>query len=289
MAAEEKNPPRDRKAGNAISVDQVTPAKAAAMPAQKEKDSVATDKPKGKSTPVPETIAPNDVPEALRRRYFTAASKWSGEPAYFTTAQAKEPAFRDQGRRLVTASESEEVVRDLVAIAQHRGWSRLHVSGSETFRRAAWMEASRRGLEVKGYRPSERDLQELDRTRRDASRNSIAPAVDAATKERPRATLGQGRATDRSGTSDRSDRNQRAAQTQLRVMEAVVRTALFDNPEAITRVMKVATSRMQAHVQEGRQIRPAMVRDVRERKVDASPEKVPGVKARAPAQRTRGR
>src|SRR3546814_19963259 len=62
-------------------------------------------------------------------------AKWSGEPAFFTTAQAKDPAFRDQGRRLVTATESQEVVKDLVAIAQHRNWDRIHVTGSEEFRR----------------------------------------------------------------------------------------------------------------------------------------------------------
>src|SRR3546814_9505043 len=80
---------------------------------------------------------------------------------------------------------SDEVVRDLVAIARHRGWSHVHVTGSETFRRAAWLEASRQGLEVRGYRPSERDLQELDRVRRDASRNSIAPAVTAPASREP--------------------------------------------------------------------------------------------------------
>src|SRR3546814_10111316 len=55
-------------------------------------------------------LSPGDIPDALRKRYFSTTSKWSGEPAYFTSAQAKEPAFRDQGRRLITSSESDEVV-----------------------------------------------------------------------------------------------------------------------------------------------------------------------------------
>src|SRR3546814_17797378 len=66
-----------------------------------------------------------------------------------------------------------------------RSWSHVHVTGSETFRRAAWLEASRQGLEVRGYRPSERDLQALDRVRRDASRNSIAPALPAPASREP--------------------------------------------------------------------------------------------------------
>src|SRR3546814_2469455 len=95
-------------------------------------------------------------------------------PAFFTTAQAKDPAFRDQGRRLVTATESQEVVKDLVAIAQHRNWDRIHVTGSEEFRRSVWIEASQKGLEVRGYKPNDRDLQELDRLRGETSRNTIA-------------------------------------------------------------------------------------------------------------------
>lgn len=55
--------------------------------------------------------SPGVIPEPLRKRYFSATNKWSGEPAYFTTAQAKEPAFRDQGRRLIISSESAEAAR----------------------------------------------------------------------------------------------------------------------------------------------------------------------------------
>src|SRR3546814_17717989 len=77
--------------------------------------------------------------------------------------------------RLVTATESQEVVKDLVAIAQHRNWDRIHVTGSEEFRRSVWIEASQKGLEVRGYKPNDRDLQELDRLRGETSRTTIAP------------------------------------------------------------------------------------------------------------------
>ena len=181
MAAEKPLTPRGTgKRSNTIGQDagakSVNTAQPSPEPAKKAKSIDPS---------VLQATLPGDIPEALRKRYFSTTSKWSGEPAYFTTAQAKEPAFRDEGRRLITSSESDEVVRDLVAIARHRGWSHVHVTGSETFRRAAWLEASRQGLEVRGYRPSERDLQELDRVRRDASRNSIAPAVTAPASRDP--------------------------------------------------------------------------------------------------------
>jgi hypothetical protein len=231
------------------------------------------------------SVESGDVPEALRKRYFSSASRWSGEPAFFTTAQAKEPAFRDQGRRLITSSESEEVVKDLVSIARHRGWSQIHVTGTEPFRRAAWLEASRQGMEVRGYRPTERDLQELDRMRRDASRNSVSPALEQRTTEPNRATTATG--ISHPGMSRDRARDERAAQSQLRVIEAVVRTALFDDPAAIKRVMKVAQAKMDQNLSAGREIRPAMVRHGTDKQNPLGRES--SAKVRSTPQRARSR
>lgn len=238
-----------------------------------------------------QAASPGNIPEALRKRYFSTTSKWSGEPAYFTTARAKEPAFRDQGRRLITSSESDEVVRDLVSIARHRGWSHVHVTGSETFRRAAWLEASRQGLEVRGYRPSERDLQELDRAQRNASRNSIASAVTAPASREPGRDRRQPDEASRQTPSEQSrEKNARAAQSQLRVIETVVRAALFDNPDAVARVMKVANDKVHTHLQAGRQFQAAKVRDTSVRAVESAGRERPEPgKERAPLQRSRGR
>lgn len=214
------------------------------------------------------SIEAGDVPDSVRKRYYADKARWSGEPAFFTTAQAKDPAFRDQGRRLVTATESQEVVKDLVAIAQHRNWDRIHVAGSEEFRRSVWIEASQRGLEVRGYKPNDRDLQELDRLRGETSRNTIAPMaggdIDVA-----RGSTGISRQSNGNGLerpdARRGDRgntpNDIAADSQMRVMEAVIRRTLFDNPEAVARVMTVARTQLDAHIAAGRNIRPAMVKD----------------------------
>ncbi|WP_176593053.1 LPD7 domain-containing protein [Sphingobium sp. EM0848] len=287
MAAEKPVKPRNAgKRSNTIAQD------AGAKPAKAPQSSPeATKKVKSVDPSFLQAASPGAIPEALRKRYFSTTSKWSGEPAYFTTAQAKEPAFRDQGRRLITSSESEEIVRDLVAIARHRGWSHVHVTGSETFRRAAWLEASRHGLEVRGYRPNERDLQELDRVRRDASRNSIAPAVTAPASREPARGHRQADEASRQTSSEQSqEKNARAAQSQLRVIETVVRAALFDNPDAVARVMKVANDKVQTHLQAGRQFQAAKVRDMSGRAVEPSGRKrqEPG-KERPPLQRSRGR
>jgi hypothetical protein len=107
---------------------------------------------------------PGDVPEQVRRRYLTEARSGPGL-GFYSDARAEAAAFRDQGRRLTTDRNDPHVVRDLVAIAQHRGWSAISVRGHSEFRREVWLMARAAGLEVRGYRPTERDRQQADRTR----------------------------------------------------------------------------------------------------------------------------
>lgn len=280
--------PKPRARTNSVGIDDKQRGKAVApVPVAPEPASIAQTKPtdrKGeeqrveepgvgpKENPKAPSVEAGDLPEAVRKRYYADKAKWSGDPAYFTSAEMKDPAFRDQGRRLMTATESQEVVKDLVAIAQHRGWDKIHVTGTEAFRRSVWLEAGQKGLDVRGYKPNDRDLQELDRLRGDASKNTIAPMIarDAA-ESRTSAPVGRsGEPPAPASTSGRqpgeradgrSLPNDRAVDSQMRVMEAVIRRTLFDNPEAVTRVMTVARAQLDAHVAAGRTIQPAVVRD----------------------------
>lgn len=104
---------------------------------------------------------PGDVPASLTRRYFTETLRGGAALAYYEGPGAKRAAFTDHGVRLVSDQTHPAVVRDLVAVAAHRGWSRVRVTGTDDFRREIWMEARALGLEVRGYRPKERDQQEL--------------------------------------------------------------------------------------------------------------------------------
>lgn len=119
--------------------------------------------PEGAITAVgaPKSLAQGDMPESVRRRYFTEGR--GAQLAYFTDQTAKRPAFHDVGRRLTTDRTSPAVIKDMLTIAEHRGWSKVQVRGSEAFRREAWLQARLQGLDVAGYKPTERDQQALER------------------------------------------------------------------------------------------------------------------------------
>ncbi|TQK03417.1 LPD7 domain-containing protein [Herbaspirillum sp. SJZ107] len=94
------------------------------------------------------------IPESVRKRFLKVDSDY-----YFPD---RSPAFVDRGARLATRGEHPEVVKALIEIAKERDWSSITVKGSEAFRRAAWVEAVRNGLQVTGYKPTEVELAQVN-------------------------------------------------------------------------------------------------------------------------------
>lgn len=144
-----------------------------------------------------------DVPEAIRRRYL-AERRLDGAIVYFTDTTVVTPSFRDRGIRLIAARSDPATIRDLLLVAQHRGWTGVHVRGAEGFRREAWLQARTLGLEVDGYRPRDRDEQALDRRRQTQTRTAERQQQDQ-TRER------------------RQSLDLRTSRDRMRVVEAVVR------------------------------------------------------------------
>ncbi len=142
----------------------------------------AAPRPANENQPERFSVERGDVPDAIKRRYYSEEPQFSAEVRFFTDAKSDQPAFRDAGGKLTARDNTPDVVRDLVAIAEHRGWKTIEVRGDDDFRRGVWLEARTAGLEVRGYKPTERDLQELTRHQDARDVNSIAPA-----KERARA------------------------------------------------------------------------------------------------------
>ena len=160
-----------------------------------------------------------DVPDEIRRRYLTEERAGPGI-GFYRDARDPVAAFRDHGGRLATDRSDPHVVRDLVAIAQHRGWTTISVRGQTEFRREVYLLARAAGLEVRGYRPTERDQQQAER-RRDAK----APSLTASAADR------------------------------LRVIEAVVRNRVVE-PSEQNRIVSAARSRLANWVERGASFEP---------------------------------
>ena len=99
---------------------------------------------RGKSPAEPD---PWRIPDDVAARFVRV-----GRSYYF---QNGAPAFDDHGRKLSTKSENTELVRNLVQIAEARGWEEITVSGTERFRQKAWKAAALGGIAVRGYTPTE--------------------------------------------------------------------------------------------------------------------------------------
>ena len=171
-----------------------------------------------------------DVPDAIERRYYTDDRGGSGRGFYIDSTVAR-PAFRDHGHQLAAERADPNVIRDMTEIAQHRGWTIVTARGSPEFRREAWLAGRRAGLEVRGYQPTERDLQELDR--RQGQRDPVARRPEARPENRE----------DRRGAS------------QMRVVEAIVRSRVQDE-ESQQRIMERARTRIADWLERGATFEP---------------------------------
>jgi len=97
----------------------------------------------------------------------------SGTKFYFKD-QMQRLAFKDKGKRMVSAVNDERIAQAMATIAEAKGWKTIRVSGHPDFKREVWMEADLRGMKVRGFKPREEDLQELELRRDQRSKNMVA-------------------------------------------------------------------------------------------------------------------
>ena len=80
---------------------------------------------------------------------------------YYDKADQSSVAFEDRKNALHTSRQDEKTIKAMLDLAQSKGWSSIKLKGTEEFKREAWLEASIRGIETKGYTPTEKDLADL--------------------------------------------------------------------------------------------------------------------------------
>lgn len=190
------------------------------------------------------SVAEGDAPEAVLRRYYTDSRGGAGL-GFYVDARVTTPAFRDTGRQLVAARADPNSIRDMIAIARHRDWRVVVARGAPDFRREAWLAGRAAGIEVRGYRPSERDMQEVDR--RIAARERWEPRDG----ERPRERQPGG------GPADAS--RDQGVRSRLRTVEAVVRARVTD-PEDQSRILASARDRLAGWLERGARFEPMPAR-----------------------------
>lgn len=178
------------------------------------------------------SVAEGDVPETLRRRYYVDGRGGAGL-GFYIDAKVKAAAFRDQGRRLAAGRTDPSAIRDMARIAQHRGWSIVSVKGEAGFRRETWLAGRALGIEVRGYRPTERDLQELERRINRTDRREASGRI-------PRPEQQEGR---------------EAARTTERIAEVVVKSRI-QSPESQARIMMRARSQIAEWLEKGARFSP---------------------------------
>lgn len=187
--------------------------------------------PRERRTPEPLLNQHEAAAESLRHRFLEADNQF-----YFRggPGEADKVAFCDHGRRLTTEHEDPAVIHGMVLRAQAKGWTSLHVKGSETFKAEAWMQATMAGLEVQGYPP-----REIDRVRREERKGEIHP-----THSKPRMEPGvpRDRSSSRGGTEP--DSLTAAQQVALATLQTILRER-GDSAAMIAAAVKEATARLQ--------------------------------------------
>src|SRR3546814_19728321 len=110
-----KQPCKARTSANSVGLDDAKQRKAAAP--EKSSPGGLKDGPTeapghvgairaSRSAPKVHSLEAGDVPESVRKRYYADKAKWSGEPAFFTTAPAKDRKERRVGKECVRTCRS---------------------------------------------------------------------------------------------------------------------------------------------------------------------------------------
>ena len=82
-------------------------------------------------------------------------------------------AFEFREKSLATSRSDDKTIKAMLDLATSKGWNSISLKGTEEFKQKAWLHASLKGIEVKGYKPTEKDLVELQAAQDNLAKNSI--------------------------------------------------------------------------------------------------------------------
>lgn len=126
-------------------------------------------------------LDPLDTPSSYHERFVV--TKQGDKQEFYRNYNDERPAFVDDGTNLSTKACDKATALDMVNLAAHRGWESMKVTGPQDFRREVWIEGAAKGIEVEGYKPTERDIEEAAR-RADLERVRSVTRTDVPASER---------------------------------------------------------------------------------------------------------
>ena len=100
-------------------------------------------------------------------------------------------AFEDRNKSLHTSRQDEKTIYAMLDMAQSKGWSDIKLKGTEEFKQKAWLEASLRGIGVKGYEPNEKDLAELQAKQQARTTNQVEMTAQKPLETNQQAKVGE--------------------------------------------------------------------------------------------------
>lgn len=108
-------------------------------------------------------VADTELSRELLTRYIVShgkrgmLDKGATEFTHRSGQRQGELAFTDNGKTLNTTLEDKSTIRAMIEVATAKNWKEVTVSGTEDFKRNAWLEASLNNIQVRGYEPREAD------------------------------------------------------------------------------------------------------------------------------------
>jgi hypothetical protein len=125
-----------------------------------------------------------DDPGRLKQRFYIEEKR--GRRLYYEDHKGKSLAFAADTSSIKTKREDAETIRSMLDLAASRGWSKIQVSGSKEFMREAWIQASVRGIQARGYQATALDKQEA--AKRSAGSQTSAPKAATAAERQKNVT-----------------------------------------------------------------------------------------------------
>ena len=137
-------------------------------------------------------VAEAELSQALLTRFIVShekrglLDKGSTEFTFRNGQEQGRVAFVDAGKALSTERDDKATIRSMIEVATTKHWKEITLSGTDEFRRNAWIEASLSGIKVRGFEPRAADQQILAELQRNKPVNVITAVEHAPKRDQPR-------------------------------------------------------------------------------------------------------